>query len=73
MAEGMHPLLHAALISSRPAHPPTHRVPITVEDDDCVGCGQVDAQATRPRGEEEDGVLLGAGVKAVNAALALRA
>ena len=71
MAEEMHPpaACRFDFIQARP----THRVPVTVKDDDCVGCGQVDPQAPRSRGEEEDRVLLGAGVEAVNAALALRA
>jgi hypothetical protein len=29
------------------------RVPVRVEDDDGVGCGQVDAQPARPRGQQE--------------------
>ena len=46
------------------------RVPVTVKDDNGVGCSQVDTETARPRGEKEAKVLRPGGVEVIDCVLA---
>ena len=61
-----HLLLLSNAVSSGLSLEVVLRVPVRVEDDNCVRCGQVHSQSPRSRREEKAKVLRTLGIKVIN-------